>query len=131
MNSHLNGNYIEDEYNKTFRKTTEISRPSSLYVCIDEWDVTINDGMFAIKAMAPNSGRIILHDFPGMYHGLASGLSFADGHAETRRWKGLVLPASTYDVDAGMQLSSAQKADGLWLMSISTTKANGTSILDK
>src|SRR5262249_33777012 len=26
-------------------------------------------------------------DMPGSYHGQAGGLSFADGHSETRRWK--------------------------------------------
>lgn len=131
MNSHMYGDYTgDDAFNKTFKKLTQLSRPSGLFVCIDEWEVSINDAQFGIKALDPSGGRITFHDIPGMYHGNASGISFADGHAETHRWKSLAYPVDgkNYKIEVGKALSSQEKADGVWLMNISTTRADGTSL---
>jgi prepilin-type processing-associated H-X9-DG protein len=34
----------------------------------------------------PNPGAAALPDFPASYHNGAGGLSFADGHAEIKKW---------------------------------------------
>jgi len=57
------------------------------YVMIDENPDSINFGDFAI---AMNDGlpdnRIYMIDVPASYHNGSAGLSFADGHAEIRKW---------------------------------------------
>jgi prepilin-type N-terminal cleavage/methylation domain-containing protein/prepilin-type processing-associated H-X9-DG protein len=82
-----------------FRKQTSISRPSSTWVAIDENPNSINDGWFLVF-MHQNVWR----DFPASYHGNAGSLSFADGHAEIKRWKDSVvlskLPVSGSRPDA-------------------------------
>jgi prepilin-type N-terminal cleavage/methylation domain-containing protein/prepilin-type processing-associated H-X9-DG protein len=65
-----------------FRKQTNIRRPSDTWVAIDEKPGTINDGWFVVR---PDNRRV-WYDIPASYHNDAGGLSFADGHAEIRKW---------------------------------------------
>ena len=70
---------------RTFRKQTDITRPSpaDCWVLIDENPVSINDGWFVCDPNNANSWP----DVPASYHNGAGGLSFADGHAEIKKWK--------------------------------------------
>ncbi len=65
-----------------FRKQTQIRKPSETWVTIDEKPNSINDGWFLVKPNVPQTWR----DVPASYHNNAGGLSFADGHAEIRKW---------------------------------------------
>jgi prepilin-type N-terminal cleavage/methylation domain-containing protein/prepilin-type processing-associated H-X9-DG protein len=65
-----------------FRKQTQIRRPTDTWVAIDENPVSINDGWFLVRPNVPTVWR----DVPAAYHNNAGGLSFADGHAEIRKW---------------------------------------------
>ncbi|HHY84732.1 MAG TPA: prepilin-type N-terminal cleavage/methylation domain-containing protein [Verrucomicrobia bacterium] len=65
-----------------FRKQTDIRRPTDTWVTIDESHQTINDGWFLVGPHRPN----VWDDVPATYHNRAGGLSFADGHAEIRKW---------------------------------------------
>jgi prepilin-type N-terminal cleavage/methylation domain-containing protein/prepilin-type processing-associated H-X9-DG protein len=62
--------------------------PSRTFVFLDEREDSINDGMFVVDMGgfpdSPDSFRIV--DIPASYHGGAGGLSFADGHSETKKW---------------------------------------------
>ncbi len=71
-----------------YRKTGDIIAPTTKWVFIDEDERSINDGSFAVSMNGwPNDGsNYKLVDFPGTYHNNAGGLSFADGHAEIRKW---------------------------------------------
>jgi prepilin-type N-terminal cleavage/methylation domain-containing protein/prepilin-type processing-associated H-X9-DG protein len=66
--------------------------PSMTYVLLDEREDSINDGFFVVSMdhsiydKSPNLGSIAMIDYPAMYHNRAGGFSFADGHAEIRRW---------------------------------------------
>jgi prepilin-type N-terminal cleavage/methylation domain-containing protein/prepilin-type processing-associated H-X9-DG protein len=66
-----------------FRKQTSINRPSDTWVAIDENPNIINDGWFLVRMETANQWR----DIPASYHNNAGSLSFADGHAEIKRWK--------------------------------------------
>jgi prepilin-type N-terminal cleavage/methylation domain-containing protein/prepilin-type processing-associated H-X9-DG protein len=66
-----------------FRRQANIRKPVDTWVTIDENPVGINDGWFVVKPDEPGKW----YDVPASYHGGAGGLSFADGHAETKRWK--------------------------------------------
>lgn len=86
MNAWLNpisteGVLEEDDYT-IFRKQIDIRRPSDTWVTIDECPETINDGWFLVKPDWPKRWR----DVPASYHNDAGGLSFADGHAEIKKW---------------------------------------------
>ncbi len=69
--------------------------PAKTSVFLDEREDSINDGMFVIAMEgaattpggSPTPGSYGIVDYPAAYHGGAGGFSFADGHAELRRWR--------------------------------------------
>ncbi|HVU08062.1 MAG TPA: prepilin-type N-terminal cleavage/methylation domain-containing protein [Verrucomicrobiae bacterium] len=69
---------------RIFYKDTDISQPgpSMTFVIIDENANSLDDGYFACTPGL--SGKWI--NVPSTRHGNASGLSFADGHAEIHKW---------------------------------------------
>ena len=56
--------------------------PVKLWVFVDEHPDSINDGWMITDVTNPN-GWV---DLPASYHNNACGFSFADGHAEIKRW---------------------------------------------
>jgi len=60
--------------------------PSKLWVLIDENPVSINDGSFICD---PTINEWI--DCPASYHNGAGGISFADGHAQIKKWYDLTV----------------------------------------
>lgn len=70
---------------RLFRKQSDISAPSPsmCWVLIDENPLSINDGWFVCD---PNN-KTTWPDVPASYHNGAGGLSFADGHAEIKKWR--------------------------------------------
>ena len=82
---------------RDFRKQGDINRPSpsACWVFIDENPNSINDGWFACD---PNQTTKWV-DIPASYHNNAGGLSFADGHAEIKKWRdSKMINALTTDV---------------------------------
>ena len=67
------------------RKKSDMARPgpANLWVFIDENPTSINDGSFICDPDPAFSEWI---DYPAYYHNNASGIAFADGHAEIHRW---------------------------------------------
>ena len=81
------GVWLPGSQYKVYIKTGDLLNPgpSNLYVLLDEHPDSINAGGFANQMVrSPNSARII--DYPASYHNSAAGLSFADGHAEIKKW---------------------------------------------
>lgn len=78
---------VHDSYGaglyRTYRKTTAMSRPgpSMTWVFIDECPDSMNDGLFGVYM---NVTR--WDDVAASTHNGGGALSFADGHAETRKW---------------------------------------------
>ncbi|MFM1941686.1 MAG: hypothetical protein RI897_668 [Verrucomicrobiota bacterium] len=62
--------------------------PSQTFVFLDEREDSINDGMFVVDmAGYPDSPQeYYIIDIPASYHNGAGGFSFADGHAEVKKW---------------------------------------------
>jgi len=82
---------------RDFRKQGDINNPSpsACWVFIDENPNTINDGWFVADPNKPN----LWYDCPASYHNNAGGLSFADGHAEIKKWRdGNMLKATANNV---------------------------------
>jgi prepilin-type processing-associated H-X9-DG protein len=98
---------------KVCRKAADITdpAPSKAFVFIDENPWLINDGHFVCD---PTQNAWV--DIPATYHNNAGGLSFADGHAEIRKWRdSRVLTHSPGRPDGGCD-------DLAWLQERSTVK---------
>ena len=68
-----------------FKRQSNIRNPVETWVTIDENEAKINDGWFLIQ---PNkTGSWVDQDVPAGYHNNSGGLSYADGHAQTKKWK--------------------------------------------
>jgi prepilin-type N-terminal cleavage/methylation domain-containing protein/prepilin-type processing-associated H-X9-DG protein len=88
MNAFIDG----DQHNITpvngwtiYHKSASIlnPKPSNLWVFVDEHPDSINDGWLIISWGMGGTWS----DLPASYHGGACGLTFADGHAEIRKWQ--------------------------------------------
>ena len=89
MNGNMNGNswYTVATASTyfTYRKYPDIVRPSpaAAFVFLDEHPDDIDDGYFLVN-LTTHSGW---GNMPANYHNGACGFSFADGHAETKKWR--------------------------------------------
>jgi prepilin-type N-terminal cleavage/methylation domain-containing protein/prepilin-type processing-associated H-X9-DG protein len=107
-------NYMGPQALRVFRKQTQIRSPAHTWVLIDENPYAINDAYFVCD---PND-LTLWPDVPATYHNKAGGLSFADGHAEIKKWRDRnVLSATDNDIarDTGSD-------DLPWLQERSTTR---------
>ena len=73
-----------------YKKDSDLVRPGSpnLWVFIDENPHSINDAYF-LEETAGSAGPPVNSawtDIPATYHNGAGGISFADGHAQIRKW---------------------------------------------
>ncbi len=99
---------------RVFRKQSQIIAPANTWVFIDENPNTINEGSFACD---PNDSTK-WPDVPATYHNGAGGLSFADGHAEIKRWRDKnVLSAKSTDAPR-----DSSSDDLPWLQERSSSK---------
>jgi prepilin-type N-terminal cleavage/methylation domain-containing protein/prepilin-type processing-associated H-X9-DG protein len=117
-----NGNTSETHY--YVENQLRSPGPANLWVFIDENPSSINDGSFICE---PDIAAWV--DYPASYHNNASGMSFADGHAEIHRWRdSAVLTATTTIVQTAGQSPQTPEnpvsADLAWLQSVSTVPAH-------
>ena len=102
-----------------FRRLSDIivPGPPMCWVFIDENPYSINDGWFVVDPSAANANTWI--DKPASYHGNACGISFADGHAEIRKWRDskLIMSTTTDWVKADASLP-----DWAWIAERTTSK---------
>jgi prepilin-type processing-associated H-X9-DG protein len=106
---------------KVMRKMTDMSTlpPVRTWVTIDEDSNSINDGWFVVNVnVNPRSVQWV--DYPAAYHGRAGGLSFADGHAEIKKW----TDKNVVKVPPGNPRMAGDGPD-LWWLSERTTVVAG------
>ncbi len=98
---------------KVIRKMTDMNNPSPAmtWVTIDENPDSINDGWFVVNVTRGNPVSLQWVDYPASYHNNAGGLSFADGHAEIKKWK----DKTVLKVPSGNARSSSSAGDLPWL----------------
>jgi prepilin-type processing-associated H-X9-DG protein len=113
---------------RIYKKMIDLNDPgaSMTWVFLDEREDSINDGEFVVGMYGypsqPSQWQIV--DFPASYHNRAAGFSFADGHAEIRRWiDSRTMPPLT---KGGLNLGvgSPENQDVFWMMDHTTRKAN-------
>lgn len=75
--------------------------PAKTFVFLDEREDCVNWGNYAtvMDGYSPSNPNLYayLEDMPGMYHNRGCGFSFADGHAEMKKWVGW-MPEMHYEV---------------------------------
>lgn len=92
MNGSMNGtdNWATNPKFRYYRKLGDITQPppSQAFVFIDEREESIDDGFFLVfldTSLGARAGQWA--NLPAIYHNGASGFSFADGHAEIKKWQ--------------------------------------------
>ena len=69
---------------RTYGKISSFSRPTYIWVIMDENPYSINDASLAVNMENDSS----FPDAPGSFHNNGCGMAFADGHSEIHHWKG-------------------------------------------
>lgn len=110
--SRTGGNVNVAGYRQYFR-FSQIPQPARLFVFIEEHPDSVDDGYFLNNPYAQE-----WHDLPASYHDGAANLTYADGHAERRRWRHASTKPPPRPDAAGLPLSlpSDERADFHWLM---------------
>jgi prepilin-type N-terminal cleavage/methylation domain-containing protein/prepilin-type processing-associated H-X9-DG protein len=108
-----NTNYVQ------FFKAFSISRPSDIFVFLDEHPDSIDDGYF-LDRYPENNSPAEWTDLPASYHDGAASFSFADGHSELHHWRNASTkqPARAYGISPALPMPIT---DGLqdfsWVLS--------------
>jgi prepilin-type N-terminal cleavage/methylation domain-containing protein/prepilin-type processing-associated H-X9-DG protein len=106
---------------RIFKKQADLRSPVNTFVTIDESPGTINDGWFMCDPFGyPNTWV----DIPASYHNRAGGISFADGHAQIKKWTDSAV--LTYGLPGGPTGNFVPErtpaGDLKWLQALSTTR---------
>jgi len=123
------GGWLPGDYNeaqktwKVYYKATDFAAasPSRIYVLLDEHPDSINAGGFA-NMMIENPARAKIIDYPASYHNGAAGLSFADGHAEIKKWLDPRTIVKVKFAPMPLNVASANNRDMVWLSDRTTIK---------
>ena len=95
---------------RQFLRTTDVPQPTMTYLTLDEHPDSINDAFFVTDPAVNN-----WQDRPASYHNGACGFSFADGHAEVKKWlSGASKYPVKYDYGAAKMFDAAGKLDMAW-----------------
>ncbi len=115
--NYLGGAAVGQDKYRIFKKTGDLGvmGAANAWVFLDEREDSINDGLFQTDLKNRGPAGIIV-DYPASYHNRAAGFSFADGHAQIKKWvdprtcpvlkKGQFLP---------LNVKSANNQDLAWL----------------
>ncbi len=119
-------------YNQ-FKKYSSLNAPSpsKCWVFVEEREDGINDGWFAVDMVSYDpykpTGHIIV-DYPASYHNGSCAYSFADGHAEVKKW---VDPRTFPKLKPGVSLALTQPSpnnrDVDWIQERTSSKVTGAT----
>lgn len=101
---------------RLFHKTTDMNNPppSMLWVILDEHPSSINAGGFA-NQMVQNRIRARIIDYPASFHNGGSNISFADGHAEIKKWRDSRTRPRVINQLIPLNIASPGNEDMIWL----------------
>jgi len=128
MNNWLNADsaWENQKQFKLIRKISDMIEPppTRTWVILDEREDRINNGFFVVDmtGFRPDDPRAIkLVDCPASYHNGAGGITFADGHAEIKRWVDpRTKPPIRKGINLGLIVASPNNRDVIWLQERST-----------
>ena len=112
---------------RIYLKTTDMTDPgpSKTFIFLDMREDSIDIGNFApdMRGWPDHPEQNSFYDLPGSYHGRAGGFSFADGHAEIKRWRDdRTMPPVVRDGLIADQYPSPNNPDVSWLQERSTRR---------
>jgi prepilin-type N-terminal cleavage/methylation domain-containing protein/prepilin-type processing-associated H-X9-DG protein len=112
---------------RVFQKMNNISAASMTWAFLDEREDSINDGEMVVSMAGypdqPSQWKII--DYPASYHNGAGGFSFADGHAEIKKWRDArTMPVLKKGQPLPLKVASPNNPDVFWMMERSTRPIN-------
>jgi prepilin-type N-terminal cleavage/methylation domain-containing protein/prepilin-type processing-associated H-X9-DG protein len=114
-----NGSWLPYPNYRIYAKTVDIDPQGAAqcWVLVDEHPDSINDAAFAVQMVeADKMAQARIIDFPASYHNGACGFSFADGHAEIKKWLDVRTQARVrYDANLALNVSSPNNRDVLWM----------------
>jgi prepilin-type processing-associated H-X9-DG protein len=104
---------------RQFLKQSDVPNPSNTWLTLDENADGVNDAFFIASDQKNNTGW---GDVPGSYHNGACGFSFADAHAEIKKWHGQLAKLGSRPPFYGGGIpgnfltitTPIEKADWLW-----------------
>jgi prepilin-type processing-associated H-X9-DG protein len=99
--------------------------PSGIFLLMDVREDSIDWGNFAtdMRGWPDNPGQTGFYDLPASYHNRAGGLSFADGHAEIKRWVDpRTMPVLVINDLVEDQYPSDNNRDVMWLQERATRR---------
>jgi prepilin-type N-terminal cleavage/methylation domain-containing protein len=107
-----------------FPKLSAIPEPAKIFVFLDMREDRVNwsNFMTMMDGYSPRNPALYkLGDLPGMYHNLACGFSFADGHSELHKWRdGRTTPPMGPIQPNAPEISVPGSVDVAYLQDIST-----------
>lgn len=112
---------------RMYRTTSDLvdPGPSQTWVLLDEREDSINDGEFCVdmEGYPDRPQQLYIVDYPAGYHNNAGGFSFADGHAEIKRWNDpRTVPSLRKGQTIPLNVSSPNNPDVTWMQERSTRK---------
>jgi len=116
------GGYIQ------YKKYSSLTAPapSKCWVFLEEREDGINDGWFAVDMGSFDPAKPAAHtivDFPASYHNGAAAFSFADGHAEVRKWlDARTMPKLKFGQLLPLGQPSPNNRDVDWIQERTTSK---------
>lgn len=99
---------------RQFLRLGSIPTPARIFALVEEHPDSINDGYFLNKFYTRE-----WIDLPASYHNGSANFVFADGHAESHRWKmRSTMPAARPDAaELPRPVASSERADLIWVLS--------------
>jgi prepilin-type N-terminal cleavage/methylation domain-containing protein/prepilin-type processing-associated H-X9-DG protein len=129
MNGYLGerGGPYTSGYNQ-FKKYSSLTAPSpsKCWVFVEEREDGINDGWFAVDMGSFDPAKPAAHsivDYPASYHNGSCAFSFADGHAEIKRWTDpRTMPKVKFGVALPLGQPSPNNKDVDWMQERTSSK---------
>jgi prepilin-type N-terminal cleavage/methylation domain-containing protein/prepilin-type processing-associated H-X9-DG protein len=120
MNCWMHGINVWNSQCNDFLKISDIQAQmqiSMAFVLLDENPASINDGYWVANPADPT----MWVDSPAHYHNNGSNLSFADGHAESKKWTDQAVLAGKFNGASGFAANPISGPDLPWVQMRSTT----------
>ena len=122
-----NSSNINDPNYRQFLKLNQITRPSEMFVFLDEHSDSIDDGCFVNRqsvitytgggGYTPSASTMAWTDLPASYHNRSASFSFADGHASLHRWQSASTTLNTTGTGFNQPMAvSTDATDYQWVM---------------
>jgi len=126
MNNWFGGTLWTSGYRQFFKMSDLVAPgPTMTWLFLDEREDSINDGEFCVDmAGYPDQPqRWYIVDYPASYHNGAAGFSFADTHAEIKRWlDSRTMPRLRKNQGLTLNVPSPGNRDVFWMQERSTRR---------